>query len=124
MIRSNSGVLAMIGAFAAISAGSSANAADVVVEAPSATRIVRVSAADLTSPDRLAALHHKLRAAVSDVCNEEYRNPTGMIYYYMRACYSGSLRDALGQLREFQTRQLARHSTSVDTQVAISIRAK
>ena len=123
MIRSNSSVLATIVGFAAVSVGSPASAADVVVEAPVSTRSVHVSAADLGGPDRLAALHRKLRAAVSDVCNEEYRNPTGMIYYYMRACRSGSFRDALGQLREIQKRRLAQHA-DVDAQVAILIRPK
>jgi UrcA family protein len=113
----------MIVAVTVISTGSPANAADVVVEAPLATRIVQVSSADLASPDQLAALHRRVRAAVSDACREEYRNPTGTIYYYRHACNSGSLRDALSQLREIQTRQLARHA-GADAHVAILIRPK
>ena len=123
MIRSSSNVLAVIAAAAAISVGSSAKAGDVVVEAPLATRIVQVSPADLASPDRLSALHSRLRSAVIDTCKEEYGNPTGMIYYYVRACYTGSLRDALGQLREIQARQLAQHD-GADAKIAISILPK
>lgn len=123
MINPSSSLLAKIVAVAAIVAGSSANADDVVIEAPMATRIVRLSLSDLANPDQLKTLHRRLRAAAIDVCSQEYRNPTGMIYYYMRACYSGSFRDALGQLREIQKRQLALHG-GVDTQIAILIRSK
>lgn len=123
MIRSNSGALAIIVAAAAISGGSPASAADVVVEAPLAMRVVHVSNADLASPDRLAALHGRIRAAVGAACREEYGNSTGVTYHYPRACHSRGLRDALGQLREIQKRQLARDS-QVDAQVAISIRPR
>ena len=121
MIRLAVGILAISVALAGAPAGSPAIAADLVVEVPLASRVVLVSPADLTIPERLAALRRKLRAAARDACNEQY--PAEMIYFYSRACSSGSFQDALGQLREVQARQLAQRA-GAGVKFAISVRPR
>ncbi|HXG80783.1 MAG TPA: UrcA family protein [Sphingomicrobium sp.] len=122
MTRFNSRMSARILAVAAILAGPSASEAEVVVEAPPATRIVQVNSADLASPGGLTALHRRIRLAASEACREENRGPIGTSYHYRHACYSGSLRDAMKQLRELRAR-LARHADA-DAQLAIAIRSR
>lgn len=120
MIHSALGAMAIIIGLAAVPTAARAIAADVLVEAPPATRVVLVGRADLTRRDGLAALQRKLRTAARAACKEQYPNST---YYFSRACNSGSFRDALAQLRDLRARQLNRHA-GVGVQLAISIRAR
>lgn len=121
MTRSVFGQVALMVGLAGGTAGVPAMAADVFVEAPLATRVVPVSRADLASVDRLAVLQRQLRTAARAACDEQYS--AGYTYYHLRACYSGSFRDALKQLRELRARRFDRLA-GVGVQLAISIRTK
>lgn len=112
--------IAITMAFVGSTAGAPAIAGDVSIDAPLATRIVQVDCADFTSRDCLSRLYREIRTAARDACKEQYPTDT---YYLSRACSSGSVRDALDQLRELQARQSDRY-VSVGFHLAISIRPK
>lgn len=120
MTRSALRAIAITMAFVVSTAGAPAIAGDVSIDAPLATRIVQVDRADLTNRDRLSGLRREIRIAARAACKEQYPTDT---YYLSRACSSGSVRDALDQLRELQARQFDRHA-SVGSQLVISIRPK
>jgi UrcA family protein len=95
-------------------------AADVVVEGESvARRLVVVAPADLANKGRQEAVQKQLKMAARDVCRAQY--PVETTYLHARACYRGTLRDALDQLRGVEARWA---KTGTPAQVAILILAR
>lgn len=102
-------------ASAAVILGTPGVAAQIVVEAePVAQRLLMVTSADLADGQRLDAVRSRIRQAARSVCTQQY--PTQTTYYHARACYSGTVRDALGQLRRIEA------NGNAGTPVEIAIR--
>jgi UrcA family protein len=93
----------------------------VLVEGRSqATRVVVVSRAELSNPARTGAVQLRLSRAAKAVCHEQYRNES--VYLFARACYSGSLGDAMERFGQLRTLSAERHPGADGVSVTVVAR--
>jgi UrcA family protein len=114
--------LVVLGTMAAAPVGAQPADRHVLVEAPAmAHRVVKVSRGDLMNPSGLSRVRRELGSAAKAACAEQY--PAEGEYYFTRACVSGSLHDALAQLRTIQGQQSLDASAS-GSQISVVVGAK